>query len=327
MWIPINIAFLFNLSADNQQALKQLFSTVTNNQARLTIISVINPPIVKYRIANDFGPISDLEKNVTETQQKALNDTQLDWGKMHVTFKTLLGEAHIETIREVIRGEYDLLVKSADNKNQLIKVFGRLDMRLLRKCPCPVWLIQPKGLQSVDAQNRKIIAAIDASDMYKDEELSVRHELNLQVLEVAYSLAISESTELHVVSVWSAPYENSLRADYIGESDEKVDKYVAKIENIFKNNFDNLMQEAVERVGVEAQQYLVPKTALLKGIPDKMIAEYANHINANLVVMGTVARTGIAGLIMGNTAESILEQLEQSVVAVKPAGFVSPVQL
>ena len=43
--------------------------------------------------------------------------------------------------------------------------------------------------------------------------------------------------------------------------------------------------------------------------------------------MGTVARTGIAGLIMGNTAESILDQLEQSVIAIKPQGFVSPVKL
>ncbi|MFT6987665.1 MAG: universal stress protein E [Psychromonas sp.] len=327
MWTPKNIAFLFNQAVDNQQALRQLLSTVINNQARLTIISVINPPILNYRIANNFETISNLEKNITKTQQKALNDTQLDWEKMNVTFKTLVGEAHIETIREVIRGEYDLLVKAADNKSQLKKIFGRLDMRLLRKCPCPVWLIQPKGLQSVDAHHRNILAAIDASDMYRDEELSVRHELNLKVLKVAYSLAISESTELHVVSVWSAPYESSLRAGFNREPDQKVNKYVDEIENIFQKNFDNLMQESIARVGVEAQQYLAPKTALIKGVPDKMIAKYANDIDANLVVMGTVARTGIAGLMMGNTAESILDQLEQSVVAVKPPGFVSPVQI
>ena len=43
--------------------------------------------------------------------------------------------------------------------------------------------------------------------------------------------------------------------------------------------------------------------------------------------MGTVARTGIPGLIMGNTAEAILEQLDCSVLAIKPPGFVTPVSL
>jgi len=37
--------------------------------------------------------------------------------------------------------------------------------------------------------------------------------------------------------------------------------------------------------------------------------------------MGTIARTGISGLIIGNTAEAILNQLECSVHAIKPPGF------
>jgi hypothetical protein len=43
--------------------------------------------------------------------------------------------------------------------------------------------------------------------------------------------------------------------------------------------------------------------------------------------MGTVARTGIAGFVMGNTAEMMLRQLRGSVLAVKPPGFVTPVTL
>lgn len=43
--------------------------------------------------------------------------------------------------------------------------------------------------------------------------------------------------------------------------------------------------------------------------------------------MGTFARIGIAGFFIGNTAEAILEQLQCSVLAVKPPGFVSPVSL
>lgn len=50
-------------------------------------------------------------------------------------------------------------------------------------------------------------------------------------------------------------------------------------------------------------------------------------LDAELVVMGTVGRTGIPGFIIGNTAETILNQIECSVLAVKPDGFVTPVTL
>jgi nucleotide-binding universal stress UspA family protein len=43
--------------------------------------------------------------------------------------------------------------------------------------------------------------------------------------------------------------------------------------------------------------------------------------------MGTIARTGVSGLVMGNTAETILDQITCSVLAVKPANFVSSVTL
>jgi len=43
--------------------------------------------------------------------------------------------------------------------------------------------------------------------------------------------------------------------------------------------------------------------------------------------MGTVARTGIPGLIIGNTAETVFSQVSCSILTIKPAGFKSPVKL
>jgi nucleotide-binding universal stress UspA family protein len=43
-----------------------------------------------------------------------------------------------------------------------------------------------------------------------------------------------------------------------------------------------------------------------------------------VIVMGTVARTGIAGLVMGNTTERVPQRLRGSIFAVKPPGFKSP---
>jgi nucleotide-binding universal stress UspA family protein len=43
--------------------------------------------------------------------------------------------------------------------------------------------------------------------------------------------------------------------------------------------------------------------------------------------MGTVARGGIAGLLVGNTAERVLKRLSCAVLALKPEGSVSPVRI
>lgn len=46
------------------------------------------------------------------------------------------------------------------------------------------------------------------------------------------------------------------------------------------------------------------------------------------VVMATLGRSGIPpGLLIGNTTETILHKVECAVLALKPAGFVSPVTL
>lgn len=62
-----------------------------------------------------------------------------------------------------------------------------------------------------------------------------------------------------------------------------------------------------------------------RGNPREAIPGLARELKADLVVMGTVARTGIAGFIIGNTVESILDDIGCSELAVKPDGFVSPV--
>ena len=66
---------------------------------------------------------------------------------------------------------------------------------------------------------------------------------------------------------------------------------------------------------------------LVKGRPADVIAEMAKTHGADLIVIGTIVRTGIPGLLIGNTAETVFHQVGCSVLAIKPDGFVSPVVL
>jgi universal stress protein E len=64
---------------------------------------------------------------------------------------------------------------------------------------------------------------------------------------------------------------------------------------------------------------------LAKGRADVVIPRLAKRHAVDLVVMGTVGRRGIPGLVIGNTAERILSRLEYSILTLKPPGFVSSV--
>ena len=100
----------------------------------------------------------------------------------------------------------------------------------------------------------------------------------------------------------------------------QVERYVEDSQAEARKALDDLLARAGSRPGRRSVH-------LLKGDPADVIAGFAKAGRVDLIVMGTVARTGIGGLLIGNTAETILQRVDCSVLAVKPAGFISPVGL
>lgn len=66
---------------------------------------------------------------------------------------------------------------------------------------------------------------------------------------------------------------------------------------------------------------------VVKGNPADVIPGIAYETQADLIVMDSTGRSGLAGIFMGNTAERVLRRRQGSVFVVKPRGFVSPVVL
>ena len=64
----------------------------------------------------------------------------------------------------------------------------------------------------------------------------------------------------------------------------------------------------------------------LKGWAEERILAFVRAKAVDILVMGSLARTGVKGFIMGNTAEGIMKKLPCAQVALKPNGFVSPVK-
>lgn len=307
-------------------ALERAVTLAENNQANLTVVNVTQRVTAGIKMP-EGGPISaELQAAMVSAHSQAL-ETLIDpyRKRIEIQSKVLTGTPFLETIREVLRHEQDLVIKTPETQDWLDRLFGSDDMHLLRKCPCPVWLIKPGELKSY----KRILAAVDVGldDEDPPAELESQRALNRQVLEMAYSLTLSEFAELHVMHAWEAIGESAMHGAFIRTPEEKIFAYVEQVRRNRKPSLDKLMREVTSNLGQDATDYLKPQTHLVKGLASKEIPALAKRIKASLVVMGTVARTDVPGFLMGNTAETILNQIDCSVLAIKPPGFVTPVTL
>jgi len=229
-----------------------------------------------------------------------------------------VGRQFLEAIRTVLKNGYDLLIKPAENPDYIERLFGSDDMHLLRKCPCPVWLMKEEETSDYQC----IVAAVDFDP---NDDVSEEQLLNQEIFELASSLSLSDSATLHLVHVWDSPLAGFV-AEFANDSKAAEADIVEGERALHGIAMEKLVNKLREHIGAEAYKYLSPQVHMLRGEAKIVIPKLAKKLKADLIVMGTVARSGIPGFIIGNTAEAILDQLQCSVLAIKPSGFVSPVK-
>lgn len=68
-------------------------------------------------------------------------------------------------------------------------------------------------------------------------------------------------------------------------------------------------------------------THVEKGLPEEVIPDLAEHLQAGIVVLGTVGRTGLSAAFLGNTAEQVIDHLRCDLLVIKPDEYQTPVEL
>jgi len=316
-----NILLVADAADDTSVALDRAVALAINNQASLTLVGIVDliPAELQMAItAVTPGELCDIA--VTEKREKLdqIIETIAD-EEIAIETKVLVGKPFIEIIRQVLANNCDLVIKCVESEaGHKHVLFGSTDMHLMRKCPCPVWIIKP----TAHPHYRRIVAAVD-----QDPEDAVKDLLNRQILEMSTSLALAEFSELHVVHAWDFVGEDQLRSMRTVFSDAEVDKMAEEVASKRRRWLENLVDTFGAKADKDAVNYLKPQLHLTKGDAKHIVPTTARELDVDLVVMGTVARTGIGGFFMGNTAENILAQLDCSVLTVKPPGFISPVTL
>lgn len=315
-----NILYLSENTVAQEASIMRAVSLAKNNQANLTVIDVVPVAVGSFGMPRGGPMTNELQAAALNERRQYLEMLVEPHAKhMDIQLHVLAGRTFLEAIRFVLENNHDLLIKPAENPSFIERLFGSDDMQLLRNCPCPVWLTR----ENEKPKYENILAAVDFDPEMPD---AVEQDLNRQILELSGSVAFSDFAALHVVHVWDAPNEAMIRK-WSNSPKETSAAYVESVRSRHESAFISLRQQLAERVGRDASDYLSPSFHLRRGVAATVIPETARQSKADLVVMGTVARTGISGLLIGNTAEAVLEQLQCSVLAVKPTGFVSPVKL
>lgn len=307
-----NILYASTGFGEEIDGLKQALSIAAANNAPLTVLLVYPELPDNQQVYRDkFREF--MVQQAEEGVQAARAALGLREDGPVVTVQVESGDSPpaIGMIRYVLREGCDLLIKEAEAQEEA-KGFKAMDMTLLRKCPCPVWLARP-----ISRPRGEVRVAVAINPESRDR---AEHDLSLRLLRLSRSLADTCSGELAILSCWDFEFERYLRRGARANlPDSGIQGAVDYAQSTHSLKLDNLIQESAIDGSFQVHR--------LRGRAEERIPAFVRGRGVDILVMGSVARTGIVGFIMGNTAENVMRELDCALVALKPSGFVSPVKL
>ena len=223
----------------------------------------------------------------------------LNAGDVAISAETLLGEAFVEIIHAVQQEGYDLVLAGSRGLAAWQQFFvGSTAKRLIRKCPASVWIVKAEHT----GPPKVVLAPTDFSEVSRQAALegawvARQADADFHVLHVIDSMDIPEEVFENM------PECDSLRQEIKRENQQRLADFVTSL-------------------GADAGRI---QSHLCWGTPWKEIARLAEELNVGLISIGTVGRSVIAGVLLGNTAERVLGTCDCSILTTKPVGFVTPI--
>lgn len=303
----------------SERAIDHAVALAAQNDAELTVVDVYSYLNAYTMALSDVIDGSELRRLVLEHREDTLRRDLADHDNeiaRRADVKVFDGVPFVEIIREAVRSGCELIVKVSDREGvSRNRSFGSTDMHLMRKSPLPVWTINAARKDTA----RRILATVDPLAMDANAQ-----ELQRKTLGIAARLARATDAKLLVLSTWELIGERSMRnSPFLKIDDARIDSLLKETEYRARNA-QALLARWFERKMPGAP---VPQWHVAKGCARDVIPAFVDSHDVELLVMGSVGRAGVPGLLIGSTAEPVLGDVNCSVLTVKPDGFVSPIEL
>ena len=303
----------------SDRAIEHALGLARRRGADLVVVDVYSYLDAYTRALSDVIDAAELRQLVLASRKEQLErylSEHDDEIARRAEVRVLDGAPFLEIIREAVNSDCDLIVKVSDREGaSRSRSFGSTDMHLMRKSPLPVWTIS--GARKDTA--RRILATVDPLALEPEAR-----NLQRKTLRIAAEVAAATDASLHVLSTWQLVGEESMRSSPFLKIDDQRILTLLRETDYRARNAQWALARWFER---ELSNATVPQWHVIKGSARRIIPRFIEANDIELLVMGSVAQTGIPGLLIGSTAESVLGDVDCSVLTVKPDGFETPIML
>jgi len=209
---------------------------------------------------------------------------------------------HEAIIRRAVRCRADMIVAECHEGRRHKWLMRLTDWELLRGSPVPVLLLK----SSKPWRRKTVLAAVDPSHAH-----SKPSRLDSIIVERGKALTKALKGTFHLM------HANYPSVFGLTLGDPAIDGVTLAAA------YDELKASARKDFAEFAQGAKVPRNRrhLIDRDPATGIPATAKVVGADVVVMGAVSRSGLKRLLIGNTAEKVLESVPCDVLVVKPAHF------
>jgi len=305
-----NILFVSLGNKEDAAALDRANRLAVVNGAKITLLRVLEglPAAASFLMSKE--KLNEFQKATRELAQRDLDSlAQKIDPSVKVSTTISVGKPFFEIIRTVQISKHDVLIK-AKIPAMTPHALDSTDLHLLRKCPVPIMLLKP-GRKKV---LKRVMAAIDL-----DPEKPVTQKLHYQILKLATSLSEREKAELDIFHAWQSFSVSTLQGPRFNLSSEEIMDVANKERSLRKAWLEDALTP-FEKSKIKI------RTHLLDGDPAEVIPEFTRKRKTDLLVMGSLARGGLQGLLIGNTAERVLDTVNCSTLTIKPDDFICPIK-
>jgi universal stress protein E len=293
----------FELTPPNEEALRRAIWLAAHTRGRLTVFSALDisesaRTMLQEELEHSEGDLERgafeiLERFVARAKEQGVDAVQ----------KMGFGTPWQEICRQVLIEDHDLVVIGTRGLGQISRIlFGSTGVKLLRNCPCPVWITRPDP----NWDDLNILVPSDLSEVSQD------------ALHIAVDGGQLVDTKLHLLHAvegmvappaWFGKTQRKMVNDFLAQ--ERAEATRKLHEQLSLTDYRTLPH------GVQVH--------VVDGPPDEAILKAIDDFQIDLVVMGTAGSAGLSGFVVGTTAERLVSHMKCSVIAVKPAGFECPV--
>lgn len=203
-------------------------------------------------------------------------------------------EAIVESVAE---HGYDLVIKGTHDHDVLKSmIFTPTDWNVLRKCPCPVLLVKDHAWP----EHGQVLAAVNAGS-----EQSHHKALNSNIIKQAQAVAKMLHGQVHLVNAYpGTPIHVAIEIPEFNPTEYN---------DSMRHHHQDAVKELADLHGIATEFCHVQE-----GMPEDVIPKVAKEIDAEIVIIGTIGRTGLSAAIIGNTAEHVIDRLDCDILALKP---------